>query len=720
VSGPMFLLEVGTEELPHHFIAPALEHLAARLAEKLLVERLGHGAVTTAGTPRRLIVRVADLATRQDDFAIEHFGPPVSVAFQNEVPTRAAEKFAERFGRKPTELERRTQQLKGKDVACLFFREQRAGRATAGILAEALPEMLASVPGKKSMRWGYGRATFCRPVRWLVALHGEALVPFTFAGVTSGRRTSGHRFQSSGWHDLARAEDHEALLRRVGVMADPAERRKRIAETGAALAHGVGGTLVEDPELLAEVSQLVEHPYPLLGSFDPRFLELPGELLVTVMRVHQRYFPIRNAQGALTHHFVTVSGTEVRDPKVVAAGNAKVIAARFWDARFLYSEDQKSRLEDFAQRLGSIQFVQGLGTIADKAERVRQLAAWLCGRVGITGAGTTLVDRAAALCKADLSSRMVYEFPELAGTMGRYFARNQGESPELADAIAEHVLPRTAEDTLPTSLAGALVGLADRMDSLCGIFGIGETVTGAKDKYGLRRLALACLRILRDGPLPVEVSLRDFVRQAIAGVRSRISRKPEELEPLVLGFCQERLRNWLGEELPGDVCNAVVAAGCDQVRDAFARARALGRVVVEAEQQTAESPFRSLTQASKRVSNILKQAVEKEFLAAAEVEAPAPVDPAVLREGVEKTLLDAIHQTARANDKAIEQRDWDTAIRRLAALKPALDGFFGADSRSGVMVMVADNPTLRLNRLRMLASLRGLVQRVADLSQLNR
>jgi len=719
VSGRMFLLEVGTEELPHHFVAPALEHLAARLTEKLAAERLAHGAITTAGTPRRLIVRIAGLLARQDDFAVEHVGPPVSVAFQNGAPTRAAEKFAERFGRKPADLERRTQQQKGKDVECLFFREQRAGRATVELLAEALPEILASVPSRKSMRWGYGRATFCRPVRWLVALLGEIPVPFTFAGVASGRRTSGHRFQSTGWHEIARAEDHEALLRSLSVMADPAERSRRILETGTALARSVGGTLVEDQDLLAEVSQLVEHPYPLLGSFDPKFLDLPSELLVTVMRVHQRYFPIRDQKGALTHHFVTVSGTAVRDPKVVAAGNAKVIAARFWDARFLYSEDRKSRLEDFAQRLANIQFVQGLGSIADKVVRVRALATWLCGRLGLAVADTALVDRAAALCKADLSSRMVYEFPELAGTMGRYFARNQGESAALADAIAEHVLPRTAEDALPTSLAATVVGLADRMDSLCGIFGIGETVTGAKDKYGLRRLALACLRILRDGVLASEIPLRDFVRQAIAGVRTHITRKPEDLETLVLGFCQERLRNWLGEELPGDVCNAIVAAGCDHVRDTFARARALGRVVAEAEQDSG-SPFVSLTQASKRVSNILKQAVEKSFLPAAEVEMPAPVDAGVLKEPVERTLLDAIHQTARANDTAIRGGDWDAAIRRLAALKPALDGFFGADSKSGVMVMVPDNPTLRLNRLRLLASLRGLASRVADLSQLNR
>jgi glycyl-tRNA synthetase beta chain len=519
---------------------------------------------------------------------------------------------------------------------------------------------------------------------------------------------------------IQRAEDHAEALRRASVTADVAARRSLIQERGSELAASVGGRLLIDESLVAEVANLVETPFPCLGSFDAAFLELPREVLVTVMRVHQRYFPIVDAKDQLTNHFLIVAGTKVADPQVVARGNARVIAARFWDGRFLFEIDKAQRLEDMANGLSRMLFIQQLGTVADKVARVNKLADWLCTQLAVSTATRQSVLRTAALCKADLASKMVFEFPELAGVMGSYYARHHGEPDTVARAIAEHYLPRGAEDVLPASLPGAVVGLADRMDSLCGIFGIGEVVTGAKDKFGLRRATLGCLRVLAGfAGIGLAVPLREFIAAGIAIAGDRIRVPAAELAQQIEAFFVERLRNWLGETLPGDVCNAVLARGAADVAATISRARALGELVA-ADRTDEASAFRALSQAAKRTTNILRQAVDKGVLAAEEIESPGAIEPARLRETVEREFVRAIQATREGNEQCIAAHDYARAFRNLADLKPVLDGFFGADSKSGVMIMVPDDAALRSNRLRILGHFGRLIQGLADMALLNR
>jgi glycyl-tRNA synthetase beta chain len=678
------LFEIGTEEIPAGFLAQALHDLPRLMAARLDGARLAHGATQAVGTPRRLTVFVKDLAARQEDLAEDLTGPPTKAAFDKDgKPTKAAEAFAKKAGVEVAAI-RRVQTDKGEYCAA---RREVAGRPARELLPELLGALIRELPFKKSMRWADHDEAFVRPVHWIIALLDGEVIPVEFAGVRSGAETRGHRFHDPAPVAVRSIAEYLDALAAHHVVVDPAARREIVAREVERLGREAGGTTVPDPGLVAEVANLVEWPVGVLGSFDPRFLEVPREVIVSAMRGHQRYFAVDDAAGALKHAFITVAGTAPRDPAVVRRGNERVLAARLSDARFFFAEDQKVTLADRAERLAGIVFINKLGTMAEKVARVRALAV---GFAQVVDAPQGLVARAADLCKADLTTLMVGEFPELQGVMGREYARRQGEAPEVAEAILEHYLPRGAQDQLPRGLVGAVLAVADRMDSIVGCFGVGLQPTGSADPYALRRAALGVLQIVLARGW--RVSLQDLAQGAARGYG-----KPAftDAVPAVLDFLRGRLRGVLAENSPADVVDAVLAVGAADVVDAAARARALAELRQRAD-------FEPVGVAFKRVANILK---------GEEVAAPAagltlPVAPA------EQALEDAFAAVAGRAEQQIAAHEYAAALRDLSTLRAPVDTFF-----EGVLVMDPD-PNLKQRRLWLLGRINRLFMRIADFRQL--
>jgi glycyl-tRNA synthetase beta chain len=678
------LFEIGTEEIPAGFLAQALVDLPRLAAARLDGARLAHGAPVALGTPRRLTLLVKELAARQEDLAEDLTGPPKKAAFDKDgTPTRAAEAFAKKAGVDVSAI-RIVQTDKGEYCAA---RREVAGRPARELLPELLAALIRELPFKKSMRWAERDEAFVRPVHWIVALLDGEVIPLEFAGVRSGAETRGHRFLAPAPVRVGSITEYEAALRAGHVMLDPAERRRVVEREIERLGREAGGTTVPDPGLVAEVANLVEWPLGILGSFDARFLEVPREVIISAMRGHQRYFAVNDAQGRLKDDFITIAGTVPRDPAVVRRGNERVLAARLADARFFFAEDQKVKLADRAARLAGIVFINKLGTMAEKVARVRALAV---GFAQVVGAPVEEVARAAALCKADLTTQMVGEFPELQGVMGREYARRQGEAPAVADAIFEHYLPRGAQDQLAAGIVGAVLGVADRMDSIVGCFGVGLQPTGSADPYALRRAALGVLQTLLARGW--RVSLKDLVRNAARGYEKPVF---TEAEPAVLDFLRGRLRGILCEQLPADVVDAVLAVGAEDVVDAAVRARALAEL-------RSQPDFEPIGVAFKRVANILK---------GAEVAAP-PAGLALPVEPAEQALEEAFAAVAGRAEQQIAAHEYAAALRDLSSLRGPVDRFFDE-----ILVMDPD-PSLKQRRLWLLGRINRLFMRIADFRQL--
>jgi glycyl-tRNA synthetase beta chain len=691
-----FLVEVGTEELPPKALRDLELAFAEGIRSRLAEAGLAHGELQSFAAPRRIAVLVKRLVARQPDQDVKRRGPPVTAAFDaNGQPTRAAQAFAESCG-VPLDSLQRLDEGKGQ---FLFYIGTKAGSATPDLLPGIVQGALDALPIPRRMRWGSSDAEFVRPVHWLVMLYGRDVVPAEILGVRAGYFTRGHRFLAPKDIRISSPAMYARALRERGyVIADFVERREVIRTGVAAKAQEVGGKAVLDDALLDEVTALVEWPVPLAARFEERFLTLPKELLVSTLQDHQRYFPVEGPNGDLMPWFIAVSNIESRDPAQVRAGNERVVRPRLADAAFFWEQDRKQPLAARREGLANVTFQAKLGSLADKTERIRTLAGEIAASLGTDRA---IAERAAELCKCDLLTALVGEFPELQGVMGGYYALADNEAPEVAAGIREHYLPRGAGDALPASDAGVAVGIADKLDTLAGIFAIGQKPTGAKDPFGLRRAAIGILRTLIEKR--IELDLRAFIERAVA---LQPVQRPGVADE-VYEYVMERLRAYYLDRTDGEAApekklittemfDAVLATQPRSPLDFDARLRALSAFLELPEAS-------SLTAANKRIANILRKA---------DAITVTEVDIEVLREHAEIRLYDAMRDLREAVSTATARREYTAALGQLALLKPAVDGFFDE-----VMVM-AEDPKLRANRLSLLAALRGLFGGVADLSRL--
>jgi glycyl-tRNA synthetase beta chain len=657
---------------------------------------LSHGAVHAYDTPRRLAVFVGKLLDRQPEQRVERRGPPVTAAFDaTGAPTRAAKAFADSCGVAIGDLTR-IQDAKGE---FLFCRTTRAGEPAAKLLPGIVQAALDDLPIARRMRWGDGTAQFVRPVHWVVMLHGDAVVEAEILGIAAGRMTRGHRFHAKKPIALRSPGGYVAALEKGHVIADFERRRAEIRAKAVAAARAEGGEAVIDPGVLDEVAALTEWPVPLAGAFEARFLELPPEVLVATLQDHQRYFPVRGPDGALMPRFIAVANLESRDPSQVRAGNERVVRPRLADAAFFYAADRKATLASRREALGAVTFQAQLGSLADKTARVTALAGQIA---RIAGQDAAAAQRAADLAKCDLVTAMVGEFPELQGLMGRYYAVHDGEPPEVAAAIYEQYLPRFAGDALPTTGAGLALAVADKLDTLVGIFATGQKPTGTKDPFGLRRAALGVLRILIETGIPLD--LRELIRTALESAAADIARlggKPpsEGLLEEIYDYMMERLRVWYLESGGGittEMFDAVLDTRPASPLDFDQRLRALAGFLRLPEAD-------GLTAANKRIANILKKANEQ----------PSPrVDPGLLTDATERRLATEVESLRQDVERHVTARRYDEALTRLASLRPAVDAFFDQ-----VLVM-ADDARVRANRLALLAALQRLFLHIANLSRL--
>ncbi len=693
--GCEFLLEIGTEEIPARFIPPVLQEMAATFARRCEQERLRVGEIHTWGTPRRLTLAARDLAETQAELTQEILGPPKAVALDAQgQPTAAAQGFAKAQGVAVSDLV----EVETPRGIYLAVRKTTAGRPTADILREYLPEFILGLSFPKSMRWGSETITFARPIHWILARFGGEVIPFTLGDVTSGGVTYGHRFMSPQGREVRTIDEYLETLRQAYVIVDPAARRAFLEEEMGRAAAQVGGTLVPNPGLVEENTFLVEYPSVVVGHFEEKFLALPEEVLITCMREHQRYFSLRGPDGRLLPHFMAVNNTLTRNPEVVRQGHERVLRARLSDAMYFYQVDSKVPLETWVEQLKGVVFHSLLGTSYEKMERFRELAGYLTAKLSRddgspVGVDPEVVRRAATLCKADIVSEMVGEFPSLQGVMGKVYAKNAGEPAAVADAIFSHYLPRHAEDDLPGDLVGAIIGMADRLDTVCGMFGVGLSPTGAADPYGLRRHALAVIRILRHHRLHLD--LPEAVWEALRLLGGKISRSPEETALEVLDFFQTRLTHLLlAEGFDHETVNAVLAAGARDMVEAADKVQAL--------EEVRRSPdFPALAVAFKRVLNISAGAGVGE------------VDPLLFEHPEENQLFEAAQLMEAEVEEALGRRDYAGVCRSLARLKGFVDAFFDR-----VLVM-AEDARLRANRLALLSRIGHTFLKMADFSRIS-
>ncbi len=686
------LLEIGTEELPASFQRPALDWMAAEIDKLLDDARLngeGEGqraSISTYATPRRLALIVTAIAKGAPDMRRRISGPPAKQAKQDGKWTKAAEGFARKAGVPVDEL-----RIEGDRVV---VEQHVRGRSAAEALPPMLEQIVRGIPFRKSMRWDSLEGDpFARPVHWIAATLDGKPLEVRFADVASAPRTRGHRFAAPQEFALPSAKDYVSALRKAHVLVDWAERSRRIAEEVARAAGEAGGVPRSDPELLETVTGLVEEPFAVAGFFDKDFLQLPPEVLVSEMRGHQKYFAVQDDRGELLPAFVAVSNTKVKDPAVSRKGYERVLRARLSDGKFFFDEDRKVPLRSRVEKLARRTFLQGLGTELERVRRLRELVAFLH---GVTGRGEpAALAEAAELCKADLTTGMVGEFPELQGTMGRVYALHDGVRREVAEAIFEHYLPRGAEDRLPSSDTGALLGLADRLDLLVGLFGLGKEPTGTADPYGLRRAALGILRVT------LQRGYRFDTDEALGAAQKLYGKDDARVRERIWQFLLARLEVLLRDRAQPDSIQAALHTGS---RDLVALEKRLAALQTVREKSRAQ--FEATAAAFKRIGNILVQAQEKGLT-------PVGFHPQRCKSPAEQALAATLGQSrSRVAAALADQEDYRAAYAALAELRPIVDRFFDE-----VMVMDEDAEQ-RDNRLALLRALHELFAPLADFSRL--
>ncbi|MCF1487026.1 glycine--tRNA ligase subunit beta [Pseudomonas sp. AA27] len=683
MSAQDFLVELGTEELPPKALATLGDAFLAGIEKGLQAAGLNYTGKQVYAAPRRLAVLIRQLDVQQPDRSINIDGPPVQAAFNAEgQPTQAALGFAKKCGVELSDIDQSGPKLR--------FSQHIPGKATASLLPTIVEDSLNDLPIPKRMHWGASREEFVRPTQWLVMLLGDQVVDCTILAQKAGRESRGHRFHHPENVLITTPANYVEDLRKAHVLADFAERRELISKRTAELAMQQEGTAIVPPALLDEVTALVEWPVPLVCSFEERFLEVPQEALITTMQDNQKYFCLLDNEGKLLPRFITVANVESRDPKQIVEGNEKVVRPRLTDAEFFFKQDKKQPLESFNERLKNVVFQAQLGTVFDKAERVSKLAAFIAPYIGGSAANA---GRAGLLSKCDLASEMVGEFPEMQGIAGYYYALNDGEPQDVALALNEQYMPRGAGAELPQTLTGAAVAIADKLDTLVGIFGIGMLPTGSKDPYALRRAALGVLRILIEKQLDLDLAVA--VEFAVKQFGAKV--KAAGLSEQVLEFVFDRLRARYEDE------------GIDVSTYLSVRALKPGSALDFDQRVQAVQAFRKLPEAealaaaNKRVSNLLGKA---------EGAIADQVEPKYFDNANEFSLYSAIQQADQAVQPMAAARQYSEALARLAALRDPVDAFFEA-----VMVN-AEDAKVRANRYALLSRLRGLFLGVADISLL--
>jgi len=707
---PDFLLEIGCEEIPARMIASASRELRDRVAAMLSRERLAAGDVTQFDTPRRLAVMAAGIPSAQPDVTEEVTGPPVNVAYNDGEPTPAAHAFARKAGVQVSQLERITTS-KGEYLSAKITKQ---GRSASEVLAENLPRELSSIYWPKNMYWSKPSERFVRPVRWLVALLDQETIPLEFEGVRAGKTSRGHRILSHGELTIAHAGPAYVDALRSAKVLGRAEREQRIRKALDAAARTIAGARWrEDNPLLDTVVNLTEFPSVILGGFDPQFLVLPDEVLVTVMRDHQKYFALEDAEGKLLPHFLAVLNTDSDPQGLIRHGNERVLRARFNDARFFWETDQKKSLLERLELLRHVTFQKDLGTYYEKTQRVQRLCSWLSEIIKQSGMAVRpgVIHKAACMAKADLTTELVKEFTELQGIVGGLYARAQEldrSLPEatrfaIADTIYDHYKPESTEDEVPRSMEGAVLSVGDKADTIAGMFALGLVPSGSKDPFALRRQANAIVKVIAEKKLPFHLS--DLMRDARAGYQGSEAEKKfvddSKFVDSVKSFFRERLEFYL-KDVRGyayDVVQAVLAAGADDVVDVLARAEAVKQVMHMPE-------FLAIGAACKRMRNILKQAGEKGIEPARQFNATPGSDP-------EEISLAAFLEThAHTIEEYRKKKEYRDALMLLSTARERVDAFFDK-----VMVMVEDQK-VRTNRLALLRKLLTEFSTIADFSEI--
>ncbi len=681
------LVEIGTEELPPKALKKLSYAFAEQIKQGLEEAALDFGAIKPYATPRRLAVLVSDLVVQQEDKIVERRGPALRAAFDEEGrPTRAATGFASSCGVDVSDLE----QMETDKGSWLVFRMNEPGKLVEELIPDIVSNALDRLPIPKRMRWGQGDATFVRPVHWIVLLYGNQVIDAEILGIQSGNQTCGHRFHAPYNIEIRCPDDYEQVLKAGMVIAGFDQRSEIIREQAEASAREIGGSAVIDPALLEEVTGMVEWPVTVAGGFDEDFLELPDEVLISTMARHQKYFHVVSADGKLMPYFIAVSNIESRNPAVVRHGNERVIRPRLSDSAHFWKTDLATDFSVWQKDLEKVIFQEKLGSIADKSRRIARLASLIAERLD---GNKDWAERAGLICKCDLMSEMVGEFPDLQGIMGRYYAEDKNEPAEVALAMEEQYMPRFAGDQIPQTVTGRALAIADRLDTLTGIFGIGQPPSGMKDPFALRRAALGCLRTMVEGKL--DLALRELLSAAVQEHADNLVES--DVEEQVFNYMMERLRGYYLEQgVPADVYDAVLSRNLDNPYDFDRRIHA-----VHAFRQRPEAE--SLAAANKRIRNILKNL---------EGHPPEELERSLLQEKAEQDLFDTMQQIReRITDKLIS-RDYTAALADLAKLREPVDSFFDQ-----VMVM-CDDVAVRNNRLALLNQLRSLFMEIADISRL--
>ncbi len=681
------LLEIGSEEIPASYVPSAAEKLKEKAGRLLEKRFLPYKELRTFGSPRRLVLIADGIPDVQEKRTRKVSGPPAKVAFDKDgSPTGAGLGFARKFGKDFSEVQVETTP-KG-DYLYLLLEE--GGGKTGRVLEELLPRLIEEIPFSKTMRWGNGTTHFARPMRSIVALLDSEILNFRVGSVASGNMTFGHRFLSNGKVAIESPDSYEETLHKAFVMASPAERETVIADACIKIEEEYGVQVIPDAELMEEICYLTEYPVAVFGGFDRNFLELPRELLITVMKHHQKYLAVEDGDGRFANSFVAFSNIWTRDMPEIRKGFERVLSARLSDARFFFDEDRKHKLSEFAAKLSGITYQKGLGTIADKTARVSAIAA--------TVAETLCPDKkqqvvlASNLAKADLTTSMVYEFPELQGVMGREYALAEGISEPVAKAIDEHYLPRFSGDALPSNDIAVCVAIADKIETVCGFFALGKIPTGSEDPFSLRRHALGIVRILLEHGKEIPISA--IIDAGIEQLPDGIVDDSANLKNEILSFFEGRIKaEFTALGMPYDVVDAVLAAGFEFLSDTLKRCEALAEM-------KKEDYSKNLSITFKRAAHIVKG------------HDSAEVDERLLEDEVEKKLLDAVKGCEAKVAPLLERDDYPAALIEIAKIRNDVDNFF-----DGVMVMT-DDAKIRNNRLGLLRRVTKLFEKLADFSKL--
>jgi glycyl-tRNA synthetase beta chain len=682
------LLEIGTEEIPSLYLLPTVNKVE-ELAKKLFADnRISYGQLNVFVTPRRLILLVKDLADRQEGVASKVIGPPRKVSFdENGAPTNAAIGFAKNQGSSVKDL--KIEKTEKGEYLCVVREEK--GKETQKIIPGILTSLIFSIPFPKYMRWGDGEIKFVRPIHWVLALYNGRIINLKLDNSIKGSNKSfGHRFLSPRAFTVKDFSSYEKEAKERFVIFNHNERKEMILKQASELAKKEGGTLYEDPVLLDIVSNLVEYPFSVAGDFESEYLKLPKEILISVMKKHQRYFPIIGSSGGLLPKFIAVSNNMVNNPVVVKAGYERVLKARFSDAMFFYREDRKRHIQDYTEKLKSVVFQDKLGTYYEKVGRITKLASYLSDKIDPSSKG--IAERAAYLCKADLVTQMVYEFPDLQGIMGREYAMLSGERQETADAIYEHYLPKSVYDKLPDSNAGAIISIADKIDTIIGCFGVGLIPTGSEDPYSLRRQTLAIINIISGKEY--QVSIPELINNTLEVLGQKIERDVRDVERDVMDFFKARFKNQLvSEGIPYDVVDAVLSIKFEDILDTTKKVKAL----TEFKNLVY---FEPLVIAFKRAANIIKE------------DSYGIPDPSLFREDAEKELYGSFNNVRKDVEILLIEKRYLEAMKKIAEIRSSVDKFFDK-----VLVMVDEIP-IRENRLSLLSKIAEMFTQIADFTKI--